>query len=180
MPPRIETPTHNFDWIVKPDVTYMSSTTAFPHESRVPLRTYCPEYLADNYSFAPYLTIEVQVPIRRNKQSYALCKNAAASYLRIYQRLQLKIAFKGHQLNEIDFKDLRHYSIVIDTRVFSVWLTTYNSRKKSYQMQILESCQLNGAGILRWVEWWNAIHRWGLGPYARSFQKELESLLAEK
>ena len=96
-----------------------------------------------------YLTIEAKCPELSGKESHALNKNLAASHIRVYQRLQLKIALNSDHLNEIDSKDLRYYSIVIDTKVFSVWRTTYDLEKKTYHMQILEFYHItDGAGIL--------------------------------
>ena len=159
----------------------MSSINIFPIQSRKVLRSEYEQFLAGkSYGYAPYITIESKVVNRDGRESDAENQNTAASYVHIHQRLELKRALQGTDHIPDDPNDLRHYSIVATDQDFSIWLTKYNIDKKSYRMHLLDEALFNKDGVVKWQKWWNHIHRWGLGPYAQSFRKDLENLIKKK
>jgi len=74
-----------------------------------------------------------------------------------------------------DTTDLPHYSRIVSSVSFSIWLTKSNAKKYSAEQMDIGSFN-RGEGVEKYVVWWNAIRKWGLGPNARSFKRDLELL----
>ena len=169
-----------YEWKLKPDLVYMSSINAFPCLERGKLVTNCCAFLADDYGFAPYLTVEYKVMSKSGKESDAENQNATNSYLQIYQRQKLRLALKDGKIDEELVNLLRHYSLIIQPGKFSVWLTSCNIDTEEYYMRKIVEGNFDEAGLKIWAKWWNAINRWGLGTYAQSFKKDLEEFAREQ
>ena len=53
-------------------------------------------------------------------------------------------------------------------------------RYDALQFEKRQGSLADSDGVHKYVEWWNAIHRWGLGPNAQSFKKDVEALWGHK
>jgi len=164
---------YTYDWEIVPDATYMVSVNMFEQDLREDLRT--PTFawvLAEPYGVAPYLTVEYKCSQKSGKDSEARSQIAVASMLWINERRKLKEALGT---NPSDTTDLRHYSLIVNSLSFSIWLTKFNG--KAYSVEQIDVGSFNFAeGVEKYVVWWNAIHKWGLGPNARSFKRDVELL----
>ena len=162
---------YTYDWDLEPDMTYMVSLNLFQEEIREEMRG--PELvwlLAEAYGVAPYLTLEFKCTEKSGKDSDAVCQIATASVIWIHQRQILK-----ERLLLSDTVDLRHYSIVVNSINFQIWVTIFDGRK--YRVQMIDRGSLDfSEGIEKYVKWWNGIHKWGLGANARSFKRDVELL----
>ena len=162
---------YTYDWDLEPDMTYMVGLNIFQEDLRDEMRG--PELiwlLAEAYGVAPYLTIEFKCTEKSGKDSEAVCQIAATSVIWIHQRKILK-----ERLQQSDTADLRHYSIVVNSLTFQIWLTVFDGRK--YRVQMIDYGSLNfPEGIEKYVNWWNGIHKWGLGANTRSFKQDVELL----
>ncbi|MCJ1286383.1 hypothetical protein MMC26_005728 [Xylographa opegraphella] len=126
--------------------------------------------LAEPHGVCPYLTLEYKCAEKSGKDSDAVCQIAVASVVWLTQRKKLREA-----LGSSDMTDLRHYSIVLNSTKFRVWKTTCSGSGFSIQWIGTDSLG-NPDGVQTYAEWWNAIHRWGLGPNAQSFKRDVEAL----
>jgi len=177
VPPQFE---HTYDWDIEPDMTYMPSINVLSPDLRKALiRSGLDYLLADPHGVSPYLTLEFKCSEKTGKDSGAKCQIAVASVVWLYQRLQIKLALNNDDLDLGNMGDLQHYSVVLNSTGFQVWLTRYDG--KDYQVKMIDAGSINRSeGIQTYVEWWNAIHAWGLGPNAQSFRKDVEALWRKK
>ena len=164
---------YTYDWEIAPDATYMVSVNMFDQDLRENLQTPTIGWvLAEPYGVAPYLTVEYKCSENTGKDSEARSQIAVASMLWINERRKLKEALGT---NPSDTTDLRHYSLIVNSLSFSIWLTKFNGKK--YSVEHIDVGSFNFAeGVEKYVVWWNAIHKWGLGPNARSFKRDVELL----
>ena len=166
---------YTYDWNIKPDTTYMLALNLFDENLREILDG--PELdwiLAEPYGVCPYLTLEYKCAEKSGKDSDAVCQIAVASVVWLTQRKELREA-----LGVSDMTDLKHYSIVLHSTQFHVWKTTLSNQGFLVQW-IDEGSLCKPAGVKQYVEWWNAIHKWGLGPHAQSFKQDVEALWEKK
>ena len=114
---------YTYDWDIEPDMTYMVSINMFEIKVREPLRSLSSfNWLtAEPLGVCPYLTFELKCAEKTGKESEPQCQLSAASVLWLSQWAKLK-----HELGSSDFSDLRHYSIVIYSVYFQIWVTEYN------------------------------------------------------
>ncbi len=171
---------HTYDWDIEPDMTYMVSINVLSQDLRKALtRSGLDDLLADPHGVSPYLTLEFKCSEKTGKDSDAKCQTAAASVVWLYQRLQIKLALNSDALNPANLADLQHYSIVLNSTGFQVWLARYDG--KDYQVKMIDAGPIyRPEGIETYVRWWNAIHAWGLGTNAQSFRKDVEALWRKK
>ena len=166
---------YTYDWDIEPDMTYMVSVNLFPEDIRERMHT--PDLLcvlAEPAGVCPYLTFEFKCAEKTGNKAEARCQIAAASLLWIYQRKQIR-----DMLQLSNTSDLRHYSIIIISTVFYVWVTLIDGSR--FWVRNLDEGYLNKSeGIEKYVKWWNAIHTWGLGAHAQSFKKDVEALWEKK
>ncbi|MCJ1400752.1 hypothetical protein MMC11_003960 [Xylographa trunciseda] len=162
---------YTYDWDIEPDMSYMVAVNILPNELRSALRGPDMDWvLAEPAGVCPYLTLEFKCTEKSGKDSAAVCQVAAASVVWVHQRKRLK-----EVLGSSDMGDLQHYSIVLNSTGFQVWLTKFEG--SMFVVRLLDVGPLNRPdGVEQYVKWWNAIHRWGLGPNALSFQKDVEAL----
>ncbi|KAI9772827.1 MAG: hypothetical protein M1840_008709 [Geoglossum simile] len=160
-----------YDWDIEPDITYMVALNLFEKDLRDTMQ-WSELYwlLAEPLGVCPYLTFELKCAEKSGKNSDVNCQISAASVLWLYQRKKLKDVLKSS-----DLSDLRHYSIVINSMAFQIWVTVFDGRFYSVQMIDRGSFE-RPEGVKRYAEWSNAIHKWGLGPNARSFKRDVEVL----
>ncbi|KAI9844536.1 MAG: hypothetical protein M1837_005494 [Sclerophora amabilis] len=164
-----------YDWDIEPDMTYMVALNLFDLTLREALRLPDLDWLlAEPAGLCPYLTFEIKCAEKSGKDSDATNQVAAASVLWLYQRKRLK-----DELGSSDFSDLQHYSIIINSTHFRVWVAEYDGSVYSIQMIGRGSFE-EPAGVLEYVKWSNAIHKWGLGPNARSFKRDVEALYGKR
>jgi hypothetical protein len=156
-----------YDWDIESDMTYMVALNLFERDFRKELRKPNHDWLlAEPAGVCPYLTFTFM-----GDRSHAKHQISAASVLWLYQRKSLK-----DKLNSSDFSDIRHYSIAIDPIRYQIWVTEFDGKEYSSQ-KIYEDSFLQPEGVLHYAKWSNAIHKWGLGPNARSFKRDVETLL---
>ncbi len=168
--PAIPGETYTYDWDLEPDTTYAVSINMFGAEHRRALRLEKRQWLAENHSVCPYLTIEYKCSDKTGKNNDATSQVATASLLWLHQRRTLCNASK----TSID--DLRHYSI----RVFDAEYTIYEASFKQTRCEVrplVEGTLTSIYGLRKYIEWSNAIHTWGLGPNATSFMEHIKKLL---
>lgn len=169
--PFIQSNVYFFDWDVEPDVTYAVSTNQFDAPLRKRLQS-APfnTWLAEDEGSSPYLTIEYKCGEKGGKKSHALNQNICASVIWLYQRRKMR------QDLELALADLRHYSIILLDGGFEIWEGRCD--EDGFSVQILAIGNLKSVRDLQeYVKWSNAIHTWGLGPNAKSFQKDVLELL---
>ena len=125
---------------------------------------------ADAYGICPYLTLEFKCAEKTGKDSDAKCQIAVASvvWLNEWRRLKNKLGISN-------FSELRHYSIIITSLSFHIWLSSFNGQEFIVR-QIARGGLDEQEGLEKYMKWWNAIHKWGLGPHAQSFKKDVEAL----
>ncbi|MCJ1384190.1 hypothetical protein MMC17_007306 [Xylographa soralifera] len=166
---------YTYDWDIKPDSTYMLALNLFDDDLRKVLHR--PELdwiLAEPHGVCPYLTLEYKCAEKAGKDSDAVCQIAVASVVWLVQRKKLREA-----LGLSDIADLKHYSIILNSTHFQVWKTTCSG--SSFSVQWVGKGSLDDSeGVHQYVEWWNAIHKWGLGSNAQSFKQDVEALCENK
>ncbi|MCJ1392269.1 hypothetical protein MMC18_005136 [Xylographa bjoerkii] len=171
---------YTYDWEIEPDMTYMVSVNLFKRDIRE--RMYTPDLtcvLAEPDGVCPYLTFEFKCAEKNGKETQARCQIAAASLFWIYQRKQIRDMLLSSDNTVSNVNDLRHYSIILISTNYQVWLTQIEGNR--YVVRKIYSGSLNTAENLQtYVKWWNAIHTWGLGAYAQSFKKDVEALWEKK
>ncbi|KAI9771887.1 MAG: hypothetical protein M1840_001657 [Geoglossum simile] len=170
-PPPLPATGYIYDWDIKSDMTYMVALNLFEKDLRVKLQTQARDLLAEPAGVCPYLTFKLQSAGSPGEDRRARCEISAASVLWLSHRKKLK-----DRLNSSDFSDLRHYSIVVNSRRYQIWEAGFDGRAYSVQMVARDTLG-EPEGVLRFAEWSNAIHRWGLGPNARAFKRDVEALL---
>ena len=160
-----------YDWDVVPDTTYMLALNLFDAELRNAIRGPQLTWLrADTYGICPYLTLEYKCAEEPGKDSEAMCQIAVASVVWLHQWKRLK-----EKLGTSTFSDLRHYSIIINSLNFHIWLTNFDGKEFTV-VQISRGGLDDPEGIEKYMKWWNAIHCWGLGTHAQSFKEDVEAL----
>jgi hypothetical protein len=161
-----------YDWDIEPDITYMVALNFFDEGLRQAVQKPGLDWLlAEPVGICPYLTIELKCAEKTGKDSDARNQISAASVVWLYQRKKLK-----DELHLSDFSDLRHYSIVINSMQFQIWVTKFDG--KEYLVQMIDANTLMlPEGVEHYVKWSNAIHKWGLGSNANSFKRDVEALL---
>ena len=162
---------YTYDWDIVPDKTYMLALNLFDDELRNAVRGPQLTWLrADSYGICPYLTLEFKCSEKSGKDSDAICQIAVASVVWLHEWKKLK-----EKLGASTFSDLRHYSIIINSLNFHIWLTSCDGKDFTI-VQISRGGLEDPEGIEKYMKWWNAIHRWGLGTHAQSFKKDVEAL----
>ena len=130
----------------------------------------CKPWVAEDGAVCPYLTIEYKCRAKNGKPSHAMYQNTAASVLWLHQRKQIR-----HALG-LSLAGLKHFSI-------SFVDSNYTISEACFQdgfYDVRELVQGNVTQIddlRRYIEWSNAIHSWGLGPNASSFNDDMAALL---
>jgi hypothetical protein len=162
---------YTYDWDIEPDMTYMVSLNIFKDDLCVALSLPALDWLlAEPVGVCPYLTFELKCAEKSGKDSHAKCQISAASVLWLYQRKKLK-----DELNSSDFSDLRHYSIILNSIDYQIWVAGFDG--KVYSIQMIDGGSFHQPeGVEKYAKWSNAIHKWGLGPNARSFKRDVEAL----
>jgi hypothetical protein len=162
---------HFYDWDIRPDITYMVSSNLFENDLRRAIRHPSLRWLlADPHGVCPYLTIKLKRAKRSGKNSDARKEISVASTLWLSQRKILK-----DELKSSDHSDLKHYSIIINSTDYQILMTEFDG--KVYRVRTIGSGILNRPeGVVQYAKWNNAIHKWGLGPNARSFKRDVEAL----
>ena len=84
--------------------------------------------LAGPTGVCPYLTCELKCAEKSGKESHTIYQIWAASVLWLYRRKKLK-----DKLNSYDFSDLRHYSIVINSICFQIWVAEFDGKYIRYR-----------------------------------------------
>ncbi|KAH0547594.1 hypothetical protein FGG08_000319 [Glutinoglossum americanum] len=166
--PAIESSIYTYDWNIEPDRTYMVATNLLEETPRIVLHSTRAWLFADDYGVCPYLTFRLGDPTAMYTDS--MMQISAASVVWLFQRKKLR-----DLLRSSDYSDLRHYSITFACGKFQIWQTKIDGERYSVQM-IAEGSLVEPAGVEQYVEWSNAIHKWGLGPNARSFKRDAEAL----
>ncbi|MCJ1249035.1 hypothetical protein MMC30_006257 [Trapelia coarctata] len=163
-----------YDWDIEPDITYAVSTNIFDSGDREVLNLKpWQRWLSEENAACPYLTIEFKCGSKTGKRSHAISQNAAASLLWLYQRRQIR-----ETLN-LPLDELRHYSIIILDATYAISEGYF--KDKSYRIRTLAVGALGQLdSLLKYIEWSNAIHAWGLGPNATSFKGDIEKLIKLK
>ncbi|KAI9785329.1 MAG: hypothetical protein M1839_000347 [Geoglossum umbratile] len=157
-PPRAASE-YSYDWNIESAMTYMVSVSLFEKGPRMRICSALQWLLAGDYGVCPYLTIEF---------SSATTQISAASAVWLYQRKKLK-----DEIESLDYSDFRHYSITLDSMLFQIFEAKFDGLR--YSVQNISAGSLETAeGVVEYIEWNNAIHRWGLGPNAKSFKRDVE------
>jgi len=165
---------YTYDWNIEPDTTYAVSTNMFDPEDREELELKpWHRWLAEENAACPYLTIEYKCSEKTGKRSDATYHTAAASLLWLYQCKRIR-----DELN-LPLDKLRHYSITTYDSTYTI--SEAFCRGTSYHLQMLATGNLTEMdSLLKYIEWSNAIHAWGLGPNALSFKEDIETLIKLK
>ena len=164
-----------YDWDIEPDATYMIASNMFNPTLRIRLRYPDLDWaIAEPNGVSPYLTFEMKAAEKTGKDSKAKYQVAAASAVWLHQRRRLK-----RELGSIDFSDIRHYSIVINSLAYRILEATVSGT--GYKVETIYHGTLSGTdGVTQYAKWHNAIHRWGLGTNARAFKKDILALWEQK
>ena len=167
---------YTYDWDIVPDITYMLTINLFKDEVREALRqpTTLHWLAAEPLGVCPYLTFELKCAEKTGKDSEAECQISVASVLWLAQWERLK-----HELSSNDFSDLRHYSIVVNSLDYQIWVTRLENSTYSVA-KIADGSFVNPDGVKQYAKWSNAIHKWGLGTNARAFKRDVEDLWKRK
>ncbi|MCJ1251475.1 hypothetical protein MMC30_008708 [Trapelia coarctata] len=162
---------YTYDWDIEPDITYMIAINMFPDKTRKALAQLGLHWLlSEPQGVCPYLTLELKCAEKTGKDSEAICQISAASAVWLYQRKRLK-----DQLGSSDFSDLQHYSIILNSTDFHVWVASFDG--ETYTVRRLAGGKLNDPeGVKTYAKWVNAIHEWGLGMNARAFKRDVGAL----
>ena len=162
---------YNYDWDLKLAVTYTVSISMFDAKDREELRSaQYEQWLAEDSSVCPYLTVEYKSSEMYGKRSHAMNQTAAASILWMHQRKQVR-----DTLSKL-LDDLRHYSVVIFDNDYMVSETRFEGL--FYHIRTLAQGDLTKINNLsEYIGWSNSIHTWGLGTNATSFKEDIHNLL---
>ena len=162
---------YTYDWEIVPDSTYMLGLNLFDDQLRDAIRGPQLNWLrADPYGICPYLTLEYKCAEKSGKDSDAICQIAVASVIWLNEWKKLKT-----KLGKSNLSELRHYSIVITSLSFHVWLNSFDEQKFTIR-QIARGGLDDPEGVGKYMKWWNAIHKWGLGLHAQFFKQDVEAL----
>ena len=88
---------------------------------------------------------------------------ASVVWLNEWKKLKDKLGISN-------FSDLRHYSIIINSLNFHIWLSSFDGKEFTV-LQLFRGGLDHPEGVDKYMEWWNAIHKWGLWS-ARSIVQE--------
>ena len=189
-PPEVELDGYFYDFNIEPDITYMVSLSLFTEAVRNEIRTPHLNWRADTAGCCPYLTFELKCAKKLGKDSDALRQVTAASVVWLYQRRRLR-----HKIGSGDLSDLRHYSIIINSLNYQIWIARFRGDgdeqasgggrvsgteearddSQGLVMQMLDKGAFDHVDdVKKYARWSNAIHRWGLGPNALSFKEDVE------
>ncbi|KAK2754016.1 hypothetical protein FQN54_007185 [Arachnomyces sp. PD_36] len=164
-----------YDWNIQPEVTYMISINSLtPHQQRKAMTN--PTLLAESHGLCPYLTIEYA---KACKHEDAMRRIATASMVWLNQRRSIRKR-AGSEV----YTDLKHYAFTVSAVDAVVWEMVCTDADADgdgdgYVLRELGVCSLtNYIGLDRFVKWSNAVHAWGLGPYAEGFVEDVERYVA--
>lgn len=171
--PQIPGREYYYDWNMEPDVTYMVSTNMFDPRQRRRIRRLgvSSSLFAEPNGICPYLTIEYKSTAKGGKSQDAMNQVAAASIVWLNSRRRIR-ARSGSTV----YEDLRHYAFTFPSDQAIVWETLCT--QDGYVLRELDNCHLTTSeGLKRFIQWSNAIHAWGLGPNASTFNEDVENYL---
>ena len=176
MGPEITNIQYRYNWELEPDTTYGVSVNMFEYEARKlfkkqELRKQNTK-VGDVSLVAPYFTIEYKCTDKTGKAFHAQCQLATASIIWLCQRKAMRDA-----LQKAVYNDLKHYSLAIVDDNYTFYEMRFDEKLRYKMRKVKGGVLTDVEGLRTYIQWSNAIHRWGLGANADAYQKDvLESL----
>ncbi|MCJ1344524.1 hypothetical protein MMC31_002727 [Peltigera leucophlebia] len=170
-----------YEFRLNPDMTYYLSLKAVDHKYRDKISLITPVQF--QCAIAAYFTIQ----FKKDKHSEEQAQNqaTAASAMWLYHRVilrQKRLAAEKADPSASHFDDLKHYAMTLRGPSFTFWVTvptmSADGTWKGCTMRKLFNANLRSEEkVMRFAQWVNEIHNWGLGPWADGFVDDVKTVM---
>lgn len=171
-----------YEFRLNPDITYYLSLKAISHECRDEVSGITP--VVSKSAVAAYFTVELKKDDLTEEK--ALHQVTAASAMCLHHRVILRqkgLAAEKTIPTLSHFQDLKHYALTLRAAFYTFWVAvpTMTPDGKSWRGCTLRDLCNGKLGseekVMRFAEWVNEIHNWGLGSWADGFLDDVKILL---
>lgn len=170
-----------YEFRINPDMTFYLSLNALNLQYRFEVFRFTP--VVFERAIAAYFTIEFKKDNHTAEQ--AQNQATAASAMWLYHRVVLRhrrLAAENIDPSASHFKDLQHYAMTLRGPFYTIWVTvpsmSADGAWKGCTMRKL--CNANFGSeemVIRFAQWVNEIHNWGLGSWADGVIDDIKIVL---